>query len=312
MNHDDSREGLDVIGDVHGHFDSLVSLLVKLGYCENSSGIYLHPAGRKALFVGDFLNRGPKIRETLQLIRPMVQAQAAFAVLGNHEFNVLGMETPGVDGSPLRPHTAGNLDRVAETMAAFRDIPNEWNDNVQWMRSLPLSIERAGMRASHAAWHPPSLKLIDGRTFENNSFLQAAFNRKSPEAKAVNVTLKGITVPLPKNKIYRDRFGIPRKKGRIRWWMDPTLMSYAELIFPPMENAPGKTGPPTFSTECVVPYPASECPHFFGHYCLPPTESKIHGNVVCVDGCVTCDGKLWAYRFDGESAPEKGKLIHSG
>ena len=46
-----------------------------------------------------------------------------------------------------------------------------------------------------------------------------------------------------------------------------------------------------------------------GHYCLSPNEPKIHGNVICVDGCVTCYDMLWAYQFDGEDIPSLGKLV---
>ena len=62
---------IDIIGDVHGHADQLVSLLHKLGYTERK-GVYSHPES-KVLFVGDYIDRGPKVRETLQLVRAMVE-----------------------------------------------------------------------------------------------------------------------------------------------------------------------------------------------------------------------------------------------
>lgn len=56
----------DIIGDIHGHADELIRLLDKLGY-KKSNGYYRHPVTeRKAIFVGDFIDRGPKIRETLE------------------------------------------------------------------------------------------------------------------------------------------------------------------------------------------------------------------------------------------------------
>ena len=58
----------DVIGDIHGHSDELEVLLQKLGYIR-ANGVYSHPTGRKVVFVGDFIDRGPKIRETLHLVR---------------------------------------------------------------------------------------------------------------------------------------------------------------------------------------------------------------------------------------------------
>lgn len=52
----------DFIGDIHGHADKLVALLQKLGYTK-INGSYAHPE-RKVLFVGDYIDRGPKIKET--------------------------------------------------------------------------------------------------------------------------------------------------------------------------------------------------------------------------------------------------------
>ena len=62
---------IDFIGDIHGHADELVELLeVQLGYSLND-GYYQHPE-RKAFFVGDFIDRGPQIKEVLEIVRPMI------------------------------------------------------------------------------------------------------------------------------------------------------------------------------------------------------------------------------------------------
>lgn len=55
----------DFIGDTHGHADELEQLLVKLGYQKNED-IYSNPT-RKVFFLGDFIDRGPQIKETLQI-----------------------------------------------------------------------------------------------------------------------------------------------------------------------------------------------------------------------------------------------------
>ncbi len=57
----------DFIGDIHGHADKLEALLQQLGY-QLVDGVYTHPQ-RKVIFVGDYIDRGPKIRETLQIIK---------------------------------------------------------------------------------------------------------------------------------------------------------------------------------------------------------------------------------------------------
>jgi len=87
----------DVIGDIHGHAEELRTLLQQLGY-EERNGRYV-AEGRNAIFVGDFIDRGPAIREVLQIARAMVSRNGAYAVLGNHEFNALCYHTPDPVGS---------------------------------------------------------------------------------------------------------------------------------------------------------------------------------------------------------------------
>ena len=65
----------DVIGDVHGHADELEDLLQLLGYAKKS-GVYRH-ATRTAIFLGDWIDRGPQIRQTLEVVRSMVQGTSA-------------------------------------------------------------------------------------------------------------------------------------------------------------------------------------------------------------------------------------------
>ncbi len=68
---------IDFIGDIHGHADKLEGLLLQLGYIK-SGNTYSHP-NRKVLFVGDYIDRGPKIRETLAIVKAMVDSDNAIA-----------------------------------------------------------------------------------------------------------------------------------------------------------------------------------------------------------------------------------------
>ena len=79
----------DIIGDVHGCFDELVALLTQLGYEPQPGGSYLHPAGRKLIFVGDLVDRGPKIPEVVRLVMETVKAGQAFCVPGNHDIKFM-------------------------------------------------------------------------------------------------------------------------------------------------------------------------------------------------------------------------------
>ncbi|MDD5681364.1 MAG: polynucleotide kinase-phosphatase, partial [Candidatus Omnitrophica bacterium] len=83
----------DIIGDIHGCFDELVALLDKLGYevkFEKDKKITVkHPNGRKVIFLGDIVDRGPKIVETLRLTMSMVQSGIALCVPGNHDMKLV-------------------------------------------------------------------------------------------------------------------------------------------------------------------------------------------------------------------------------
>ena len=79
----------DIIGDIHGCFDELVMLLEKLGYIKNETGIFCHPFGRQAAFLGDLCDRGRKNTEVLRLVMDMVKSGNAIAVPGNHDVKLL-------------------------------------------------------------------------------------------------------------------------------------------------------------------------------------------------------------------------------
>jgi protein phosphatase len=82
----------DIIGDVHGCCDELEQLLHALGYEKKEGGglaieglLYAHPAGRQAVFLGDLVDRGPRILDTVRLVSNMVRAGTALCVPGNHD-----------------------------------------------------------------------------------------------------------------------------------------------------------------------------------------------------------------------------------
>lgn len=74
----------DLIGDVHGCLEELEELLQKLGY-RRVGGTWQHPAGRKAVFLGDLGDRGPHNLATIELVMDMVEAGHALFVPGNHD-----------------------------------------------------------------------------------------------------------------------------------------------------------------------------------------------------------------------------------
>ena len=84
----DKHGPFDIIGDIHGCCDELELLLEKLGYGK-TDGVYVHPEGRKAAFLGDFCDRGERNADVLRLVMDMVKAGNAIAVPGNHDVKLL-------------------------------------------------------------------------------------------------------------------------------------------------------------------------------------------------------------------------------
>lgn len=91
------RGAFDIIGDIHGCYDELTELLYKLGYEETYENkgsddyriIIYPPEGRKAIFLGDLVDRGRESPKVLRLVMDMVEMGTAFCVPGNHDMKLL-------------------------------------------------------------------------------------------------------------------------------------------------------------------------------------------------------------------------------
>ena len=82
----------DIIGDIHGCKTELIKLLAKLGYRFTVSGerpLFRHPEGRKAVFLGDLVDRGPDSPGVLEIVMSMVDHGAALCVPGNHDVKLM-------------------------------------------------------------------------------------------------------------------------------------------------------------------------------------------------------------------------------
>ena len=277
----------DLIGDVHGHADLLYTLVEKLGYVRKGSS-YEHPKGRKLVFVGDLINRGPDSASVLNFVRKTWEEGNAYVTLGNHEFRILQLASinQGLPDASYEPF-------------------------VPWLKTLPLFLDLQDVRVVHAAWHISSIALISQAPVPDNSFIQATLDKSSPERQAVDHILKGVKANLPKDSILRDRFGIVRQKGRLRWWEDLRGKPFADALFSPMYGNLLEEIPNAKDIDKVEPYPKDDKPVFIGHYCLEPHVPKINDNVICIDGCVTCDKRLWGYRHAGKQKLAKANLVYA-
>lgn len=136
---------LDIVGDIHGEYDALCSLLEHLGYSVDGT----HPKGRSLVFVGDFCDRGPNSPAVLALAKRLIRAGRAHAVLGNHEINVLRGDAK--DGSGW--FFEERIHRDHEKYSPFRRTTDaERAEIVEFLQSLPIALEREDLRVVHAAW----------------------------------------------------------------------------------------------------------------------------------------------------------------
>lgn len=291
----------DIIGDIHGHADELIALLSKLGYSPRD-GVYGHPE-RRVIFLGDFVDRGPKIHETLEIVRGMVETDAALTVMGNHELNAMAFHTahPSQPGEHLRPHTAKNEKQHGQTLVQLSD--SQLSDALAWFRTLPMWLELDGLRAVHACWDDTAIDQIEIQLQQagglTDLLLASACLAGEPLFHSVEAILKGKEMQLPVGYSFQDKDGHERTKTRTRWFLAAdghTFGSYAMTDHLACDVPLGED-----VLAASRPYGETERPVFLGHYWLKEaTPRRLARNVACVDYSVAKGGFLCAYRWDGE------------
>ena len=281
-----SEVKIDVVGDIHGHYQELLKLLEKLGYSKKGH-IFKQSDNRKLGFVGDFINRGPDSVKVLSLLKSLHQDGLAVMVLGNHEF------------------------RLIQDSVSGKKVPTDYEPFLPWLRTLPLFLELEKIRIVHAVWHFSSIEILKKTMVSDDTFIEETMKEKSPYGDAVKRIISGIKIKVPSDLKSVDRFGIHRSSGRLKWWMDLRGKSFAESFLSPMKPEVHERGPNAEQVEMLEPYGKLEKPVFFGHYCLPPNVPKVSGQTVCLDGCVTFDRTLWAYRYEEDKILDASNLVEA-
>ena len=296
----------DFIGDIHGYADSLELLLQKLGYIKTEQG-YKH-SHRKVFFLGDFIDRGPKIRETLHIVKTMIDNGNALAIMGNHEYNAIAYNTLDQNGDFLRKHSAKNRAQHSETINQFKGYENEYNRYIEWFKSLPLFFENENFRVVHACWDQENInflkKKVKGNCLKEND-LKDFSNPNTEDYNAIEETLKGKELKLPDEIFFLDKDGHQRKEIRVKWWEDSSKHDYRTFGVHFDENIPNLP----ISTDYNF-YSEKEKPVFFGHYWLQGLPTILKENVCCLDYSVAKGGKLVAYRFNNEKKLSNNQLVY--
>ncbi len=146
---------LDIVGDVHGEWHALSSLLKNLGYCEETGS---HPEGRHLVFVGDLCDRGPDSPAILAWLAKVMPNGNVFAVLGNHEMNLL-LDMPK-DGSGWYFSSRDEYDDALYAPWEKVKIADERKKIHEQLLSWPLVLERDDIRIVHAAWFNDAIEKI--------------------------------------------------------------------------------------------------------------------------------------------------------
>jgi hypothetical protein len=312
-NHTASR-GYDLIGDIHGCANTLAQLLEQMGYSK-VSGVYQH-RHRQAIFIGDIIDRGPRVREALHLVRNMVERGSARIVMGNHEYNALGYCTRARAGSGktwLREHNSRHDRLIRETLEQFDAYPHEWNDFLEWFYTIPLFIDDDDFRAVHACWDSELIekfKQLQGGACIDEDFLHASAAIDSFAGQVMDTLLRGTDLRLPQGMAITGRDGYVREFFRTKFWAD-NPRTYADVVFQPDPLPPEVASRALTEAERkqLISYPLDAPPVFVGHYWMESEPAPLKSNVACIDFSAVKYGRLVAYRMDGEKALCRDKFV---
>ena len=313
----------DIIGDIHGHADRLVKLLTLMEYTE-SNGVWSHP-DRKAIFVGDFIDRGPKQLESIEIVRRMVENGNALAVMGNHEFNAIAWCEPDPDnaGDFLRSHKNEEYKEQHESfLEEVEDGSDEEMKIIKWFYTLPLWLDLRELRIVHACWHQKFMEYLKPqltddwklkkRLLKEDTNKPEIKDRITPDpsvSKALDAILKGLEIPLPDGLCFKDEHGQCRKEVRTRWW-DVRADTYRKAAICDeklLSQLPDDMIPNHF----CLGY-ESHKPLFIGHYWLPGKPAVISEKVACLDYRLDKGESLVGYRWNGEAKLLSSNLVYQG
>jgi hypothetical protein len=146
-----ANQPTDIIGDIHGEYEALEALLKILGYSENGH----HPQGRKLVFCGDLVDRGPDSPAVMEKVIRLVEAGVAQCILGNHELNILRGVSKGGNGwllgnDPAHEASAGHQPATAQQRQEF----------IQFLEQQPLVLEGPHLRIVHACWNSEAIESL--------------------------------------------------------------------------------------------------------------------------------------------------------
>ncbi|MCY3016627.1 MAG: metallophosphoesterase [Planctomycetota bacterium] len=138
----------DIIGDVHGCDAELVALMARLEHPIDPA--LPHPEGRRLVFVGDLVDRGPASPAVVIRVKRLAEAGRGLCVAGNHDIRL----AEALRGEPVEPGHGleVSLGQLAAESAAVRE------EVATFLAGLPghlvlddgrLVVAHAGLEENH-------------------------------------------------------------------------------------------------------------------------------------------------------------------
>lgn len=218
-----------------------------------------HQDGRKLVFIGDLIDRGPASLEVAQLVKRLCERGDALCLMGNHELNLV--EWYHGRTKPKRSNRA--------TIEDVKRREGLWRPILDFFESLPLAIELQDLRATHAVWHQgcldelepilslpaPSHTISPPEDFSPHIKLHTpfAFGKHRPGLpdhqyvdesfglqweRSLEILLKGHETDVPEP--FLDNEGNLRSKIRAEWWHQdhPEVPKDKRIVFGHYWNMP--------------------------------------------------------------------------
>mmetsp|Transcript_17684 Transcript_17684/g.20499 ORF Transcript_17684/g.20499 Transcript_17684/m.20499 type:complete len:375 (+) Transcript_17684:41-1165(+) len=224
---------IDIIGDIHGEYGALLSLLDRLGYDDLGN----HPEDRKLVFVGDLVDRGPDSISVVRAVKQLCESGKAQCILGNHELNLLRGKRKhgnhwfyGETESICKGSKAISFQKLAKDESTRKEI-------LDFLGSLPVALERKDVRVVHAAWKDEMIGLLrecSGTVLDVFTEYEDKINKEIERKKIsdkdlielmrqnqnpVKVCTSGLECKV-EEKFYAG--GKWRTTDRYKWWEDAT------------------------------------------------------------------------------------------
>ena len=304
----------DLIGDIHGQSDRLESLLHQLGYRVSGSS-FRHP-NRRAIFLGDLIDRGPQNKAVIEIVRRMTDNDQATVVLGNHEYNSILFHSSDPDsGTPLRDHLEKNIQQHKTFLAEYPVGDPNTRSVIEWFKTMPVFLEYDGFRVVHACWDQNAIDSLGPSLSPQNALTEdlivASSKSANPAYRHLEHLLKGLEAKLPDGVHLKDKSGTPRHDIRIKWWELEEPKSLKSLALVRTELLDALPDHDMSHVAQPVMYGADEPMVFFGHYSLSPQSQKPlqTTNLVCLDFSGHFDPPITAYRWEGNVFDQRRLVV---